>query len=67
MHSRKMKTIKALVNFRKINNLDLEDPRNCPNEKMVLTVVRGGEAGQQILGPWPASTMTLSKNYSNIV
>lgn len=40
-----MKNLKTLLNFRKINNLDVEDPRNFPNAKRLLT----GEAGQQIL------------------
>lgn len=43
-----MKNIKTVVNFRKIKNLDVEDSRNFPKAKSVLTVVRGDEANQQI-------------------
>lgn len=48
LHSRKLKILKTLLNFRKINNLDVEVPRNFPKTKRVLSIVRAAEAGQQI-------------------
>ena len=38
-----LKNLRILQNFRKINQKDIEDPRNFPNIEKVLTVVRLGE------------------------
>lgn len=43
-----MKNLKILLNFRKLKKLNAENPRNFLNARRVLTVIRSGEAGQQI-------------------
>lgn len=42
-HSRKTKDLKILLNFKKVNNMAVENPDNFPNTNRILVVVRSGQ------------------------
>lgn len=46
--TRKLNDLKCLLNFNDIFSKDVENPRNFPNHKRVLTVVRSEQESQKI-------------------